>query len=172
MTQNLKNKISNAFKELLDNLTEEELQELGIKLYQDYIAPELLESYKEKAIKEYLNEPEVLSAKISETLQQFNIPASLNGYHYIREAMILIIKEPKLLNAITYGLYPALAKKFDTTPSRVERAIRKALETAWSYPVNEYRDKIFAHCIRLNKKIPTNYRFLATLYEAISLGKI
>jgi len=104
---------------------------------------------------------------ITETLRELGVPAHIKGYTYIREAIKMVVKNQDLLGQITKELYPGIAQKFQTTPSRVERAIRHAIEVAWSRGKVEEIDSIFGYTIDNSKGKPTNSEFIAMIADRI-----
>lgn len=101
---------------------------------------------------------------IQNLLLNIGFPQHVYGYNYIIYALDLITFNPELLHHITKELYPQIAKRFDSTPSRVERAIRTAIQITWLYGNTQMLHTIFGHTIRPNKSLPTNTQFLAGLY--------
>ncbi len=113
---------------------------------------------------------EELEKIVTNELHKLRISAQLKGYEYIKSATIMLIKDMDLINFITKGLYVDLADKYKTTPSRVERSIRHAIEKAWKCDETlEKRSKIFGYKINPDNKKPTNSEFLAFLAEYIKL---
>jgi translation initiation factor 1 (eIF-1/SUI1) len=108
-----------------------------------------------------------LEADISSLLDKMGIPSSIRGYRYIREAIMLIVDDPQMINGITISLYPGVAKKFDTKPSRVERAIRHAVEVAFDKGNTQFLSKFFECAIIKGK--PTNSEFVFLLADKIRL---
>lgn len=108
------------------------------------------------------------SNSIHEILLSIGIPPNLLGYLYLVEALQLILLNPFYLSHITKGLYIDIARKYNSTPQRVERAIRHAINTAWLIGNIEYIENIFKNCVNPNKGVPTNSLFLARLYFYIS----
>lgn len=105
---------------------------------------------------------------IHETLLSIGIPPNLLGYMYLVEAIQMILLKPLYLHNVTKGLYIDIARKYDSTPQRVERAIRHAINTAWLIGNIEYIEHVFKNCVNPNKGVPTNSLFLARLYFYIS----
>ena len=120
---------------------------------------------KEEPKPEYLD----LDSEITATLHEIGIPAHIRGYQYIREAINLAYNDLGILNSITKGLYPTIAVKFKTTASRVERAIRHAIEIAWIRGNIETITNIFSYTISYNKAKPTNSEFIAMLSDKLRL---
>jgi two-component system response regulator (stage 0 sporulation protein A) len=107
--------------------------------------------------------------KISKLLHDLGMPSHIKGYQYIRDAIELMYNNPKYLGGITKEVYPFIAGKYQTTPSRVERAIRYAIEVSWSRGDYDLMDEIFGHSVDFDRAKPTNSEFLATLADKISL---
>ena len=97
------------------------------------------------------------------------MPAHIKGYLYLREAIRIVIDDMDYLGAVTKELYPAVATKFNTTPSRVERAIRHAIEVAWNRGKIDTIDKIFGYTVNNNKGKPTNSEFIALIADKLRL---
>lgn len=117
------------------------------------------------------SETETDEQKITRMLHEIGVPAHLKGYQFLREAIMLGIKDTSILDSITKILYPTVARKFQTTPSRVERAIRHAVETAWVRVGDvKYLEKYFGFSVDPNKGKPTNSEFIATLVDWIRLN--
>lgn len=116
------------------------------------------------------NEPLDLDTEITTLLHDIGIPAHIRGYQYIREAINLVYNDIEILNSITKGLYPTIAIKFKTTASRVERAIRHAIEIAWVRGNIETITKIFSYTISYNKAKPTNSEFIAMIADRLRLA--
>ena len=102
-------------------------------------------------------------------LHEIGIPAHIKGYHYLRDAIMMAVNDMDVLNAITKILYPTVAKKYRTTSSRVERAIRHAIEVAWSRGKMETLDALFGYTINTGKGKPTNSEFIALIADKIRL---
>lgn len=102
-------------------------------------------------------------------IHEIGVPAHIKGYQYLREAIIMSVEDTEMLNSITKILYPSIAKKFQTTPSRVERAIRHAIEVAWSRGKMETLDALFGYTINIGKGKPTNSEFIALIADKIRL---
>ena len=102
-------------------------------------------------------------------IHEIGVPAHIKGYQYLREAIMMSVKDIELLNSITKILYPSIAKRFQTTPSRVERAIRHAIEVAWNRGKMETLDQLFGYTINTGKGKPTNSEFIALIADKIRL---
>jgi two-component system response regulator (stage 0 sporulation protein A) len=110
--------------------------------------------------------PEVnLETRVTNILHEIGVPAHIRGYHYMREAIMMAIHNMDVLNYITKELYPSIAKKYSTTPSRVERAIRHAIEVAWSRGKVDAIDNLFGYTINNHKGKPTNSEFIALIAD-------
>ena len=116
-----------------------------------------------------MNEGFDLEAEITYVLHEVGVPAHIKGYLYLREAIDMIYHEIELLGSITKTLYPDVAKKYKTTSSRVERAIRHAIEVAWSRGNVEAISKIFGYTVNVNKSKPTNSEFIAMIADRLRL---
>ncbi len=110
-----------------------------------------------------------LETRVTSILHEIGVPAHIRGYHYMREAIIMAIEDIDVLNYITKELYPSIAKKCSTTPSRVERAIRHAIEVAWSRGRVEVIDSLFGYTINNHKGKPTNSEFIALIADKLRL---
>ena len=110
-----------------------------------------------------------LEASVTEIIHEIGVPAHIKGYQYLREAIILTINDLDIINAVTKVLYPEVAKKFDTTPSRVERAIRHAIEVAWDRGDIEVLQRFFGYTVSNIKGKPTNSEFIAMIADHLSL---
>lgn len=111
-----------------------------------------------------------LDSEITSLLHDIGVPAHIRGYQYLREAITLVYNDIEVLNTITKGLYPSIAIKFKTTASRVERAIRHAIEIAWIRGNIETITKIFSYTISYNKSKPTNSEFIAMIADKLRLA--
>ena len=110
-----------------------------------------------------------LEIRITNLIHDIGVPAHIKGYQYLREAITLTINDMGILNAVTKILYPSVAKKFQTTSSRVERAIRHAIEVAWDRGDVEMIQKIFGYTISTSKGKPTNSEFISILSDRLRL---
>ena len=106
---------------------------------------------------------------ITKIIKRLGISTNLKGYYYIREAIELIIKDLNYVGALTKRLYPDVAKKFDTTASRVERAIRHSIESGWLRADEEFAEELFGYSTSARRSNPTNGEFLATIADYVSL---
>lgn len=110
-----------------------------------------------------------LEAMITNVIHEVGVPAHIKGYQYIREAIALAVNDIEVINAITKLLYPTLARKFKTTPSRVERAIRHAIEVAWNRGQIDVNNAMFGNTIASSKGKPTNSEFIAMIADKLRL---
>jgi len=112
-----------------------------------------------------------LETTVTEVIHEIGVPAHIKGYQYLREAILLTIADMEVINAVTKVLYPAVAKKYGTTPSRVERAIRHAIEVAWDRGDLETLQKFFGYTVSNIKGKPTNSEFIAMIADHLSLRR-
>jgi len=110
-----------------------------------------------------------LEQDVTDMIHEIGVPAHIKGYQYLREAIMMSVEDTTMLSSITKILYPTIAKKFATTPSRVERAIRHAIEVAWSRGRMETLDTLFGYTINTGKGKPTNSEFIALIADRIRL---
>lgn len=110
-----------------------------------------------------------LEKDVTDMIHEIGVPAHIKGYQYLREAIMLSVNNNEMLNSITKVLYPTIARKYETTPSRVERAIRHAIEVAWSRGRMETLDSLFGYTINTGKGKPTNSEFIALIADKIRL---
>ena len=110
-----------------------------------------------------------LESIITDVIHEIGVPAHIKGYNYLREAISLCIQDKEFINSITKLLYPTVARNYQTTSSRVERAIRHAIEVAWSRGREEILNSIFGYTIDTNKGKPTNGEFIAMISDSIRL---
>ena len=110
-----------------------------------------------------------LENDVTDIIREIGIPAHIKGYQYLRQAIILTVQDMELINAVTKVLYPAVAKHFNTTPSRVERAIRHAIEVAWDRGDLETLQKYFGYTVSNTKGKPTNSEFIAMIADRLVL---
>ena len=113
--------------------------------------------------------PENLEALVTNIIHEVGVPAHIKGYQYLREAIMMVIKDIDVLNQITKSLYPQIAQRFDTTPSRVERAIRHAIEVAWGRGEQDMVENIFGYTVSASKGKPTNSEFIAMIADKLRL---
>ena len=112
---------------------------------------------------------ESLELQVTSIIHEIGVPAHIKGYQYLREAIRLAVEDMEVINAVTKVLYPTVAKKFATTPSRVERAIRHAIEVAWDRGDLETLQKYFGYTVSNAKGKPTNSEFIAMIADRLQL---
>ena len=110
-----------------------------------------------------------LQISVTKILHELGMPSHIKGYQYIREGIMIIYKNPDVIGGITKELYPEIASKFDTTTSRVERAIRHAIEVSWNRGNWDLMDDIFGHSVDIDKAKPTNSEFIVTVADKLRL---
>ncbi|MBE6048447.1 MAG: sporulation transcription factor Spo0A [Clostridium sp.] len=110
-----------------------------------------------------------LETEITSIIHEVGVPAHIKGYMYLREAITMVVNDMELLSAVTKELYPSIAKKYNTTASRVERAIRHAIEVAWGRGQVEAINKLFGYTVHGDKGKPTNSEFIAIIADKLRL---
>lgn len=110
-----------------------------------------------------------LETMVTEYIHELGVPAHIKGYHYLRTAIMMVVKDMDLLNYITKELYPEIAKAYQTTSSRVERAIRHSIEVAWTRGKPQTMNDVFGYTINTGKGKPTNSEFIAMIADRIRL---
>ena len=115
------------------------------------------------------NDKTSIEAMVTGIIHEIGVPAHIKGYQYLREAIIIAVNDMDVINAITKVLYPMVAKKFDTTPSRVERAIRHAIEVAWDRGDLDTLQRFFGYTVSNTKGKPTNSEFIALIADKLQL---
>lgn len=125
---------------------------------------------KGEAVREHIagSEPD-LELMITEIIHQIGVPAHIKGYHYVRESIMLAVRQPEIINSVTKQLYPTVAKRFETTASRVERAIRHAIEVAWDRGDVDTLNSYFGYTIHNGRGKPTNSEFVAMIADKLRL---
>lgn len=158
---------------------EKEILSAGVDFY--FIKPfdinafaERIQSFSDNNTSESHNEsdelPEYeLELMVTEIMHQIGVPAHIKGYHYLREAIVLSITNSEFINSITKILYPTVAKKHNTTSSRVERAIRHAIEVAWDRGDIDVLNSYFGYTIQNERGKPTNSEFIAMIADKLRL---
>ena len=116
--------------------------------------------------------PKNLDVEVTNLIHQMGVPAHIKGYQYLRDAIILVIQDVGMLGAITKELYPTIASKYTTTPSRVERAIRHAIELAWERGNVEMMTRFFGYTISVERGKPTNSEFIAMVSDRLRMAAI
>ncbi|MCX7710374.1 MAG: sporulation transcription factor Spo0A [Clostridia bacterium] len=113
--------------------------------------------------------PKNIEAEVTSIMHEIGVPAHIKGYQYLRDAIMMVIKDLDVINSITKQLYPTIAREYNTTPSRVERAIRHAIEVAWSRGQIDTIDSLFGYTVSLGKGKPTNSEFIAMVADKLRL---
>ncbi len=126
----------------------------------------LTPSYTETKVQ---SEKRNLEHEVTDMIHEIGVPAHIKGYQYLRDAIIMCVQDMDMLNSITKALYPEIAKRYQTTPSRVERAIRHAIEVAWSRGKMDTIDELFGYTVNNGKGKPTNSEFIALISDKIRL---
>lgn len=117
------------------------------------------------------SEDSTLKNQVTSVIHEIGVPAHIKGYQYLREAIMIAVDDMEVINAVTKVLYPEVARRFDTTPSRVERAIRHAIEVAWDRGDLETLQKYFGYTVSNTKGKPTNSEFIAMIADRLVLGQ-
>lgn len=115
--------------------------------------------------------PAELKNQVTSIIHEIGVPAHIKGYQYLREAIMIAVDDMDVINAVTKVLYPEVAKRFSTTPSRVERAIRHAIEVAWDRGDLETLQKFFGYTVSNTKGKPTNSEFIAMIADRLVLER-
>ena len=110
-----------------------------------------------------------LEVEVTNIMREIGVPAHIKGYQYLRDAIMMVVKDLDVINSVTKQLYPTIAKEYNTTPSRVERAIRHAIEVAWSRGQMDTIDQLFGYTVNLGKGKPTNSEFIAMVADKLRL---
>ena len=134
----------------------------------NFISKETKQQYVEIPMDGTKNQ-ENLEALVTNIIHEVGVPAHIKGYQYLREAIIMVVNDIDIINQITKQLYPDIAKKYHTTPSRVERAIRHAIEVAWGRGEPAVVENIFGYTVSASKGKPTNSEFIAMIADKLRL---
>lgn len=113
--------------------------------------------------------PASMESRITQIMRDVGVPAHIKGYQYMRDAVLLVVDDIELISSVTKRLYPELAKRYKTTPSRVERAIRHAIEVAWTRGQVDTIHELFGYTINTKKGKPTNSEFIAMIADKLRL---
>lgn len=113
--------------------------------------------------------PRNLEVEVTSIMHEIGVPAHIKGYQYLRDAIMMVVKDLDVINSITKQLYPSIAREYNTTPSRVERAIRHAIEVAWSRGQVDAIDSLFGYTVSVGKGKPTNSEFIAMVADKLRL---
>ena len=178
--ENLKKEKININVIVLTSYNEEEtirkVSELGIRYFMlkpfdlNELEKRILEVTNNKRKNEIKNlEEGKEQLMISKILHDLGIPSNIKGYQYIREAVNLVYNNPSLIGGITKELYPEVGKRYDTSSTRVERAIRHAIEVSWNRGDWELMEDIFGHSVDIDKAKPTNSEFIVTVADKLRL---
>lgn len=114
--------------------------------------------------------PKSMDVEVTRIIHQMGVPAHIKGYQYLRDAILFVIEDVNLLGAVTKELYPMIAQKYSTTASRVERAIRHAIELAWDRGNVEMMTKFFGYTINIERGKPTNSEFIAMVADKLRMN--
>ncbi|MBE6753122.1 MAG: sporulation transcription factor Spo0A [Ruminococcaceae bacterium] len=138
------------------------------------LAMKLHELARKGRVAERAPEPKIksgdLELTVTQILHQIGVPAHIKGYHYLRHAIMISVQDAEIINAVTKQLYPSVAIRFETTPSRVERAIRHAIEVAWDRGNIDVLNSYFGYTIHNARGKPTNSEFIAMISDKLRLG--
>ncbi|MBF8982675.1 sporulation transcription factor Spo0A [Lutibacter sp. B2] len=153
--------------------------EIFIKRIRQLMGSDILPVEKKNTYKNLLINPanmggrkqQSLEAEITNIIHEIGVPAHIKGYLYLREAITMVVENIEMLSAVTKELYPSIAKKFNTTPSRVERAIRHAIEVAWSRGKVDTINKLFGYTVHNDKGKPTNSEFIAMVADKLRIER-
>ena len=115
------------------------------------------------------DELQTLQRRVTAVIHEVGVPAHIKGYQYVREAIVIAVQDIEVINAVTKELYPEVARRFSTTPSRVERAVRHAIEVAWDRGDLETLQRYFGYTVSNTKGKPTNSEFIAMIADKIRL---
>ena len=126
--------------------------------------------YVKRASGDTYMEKKSLETQVTDIIHEIGVPAHIKGYQYLRTAIVMCVEDMEMLSSITKLLYPTIAKKYKTTSSRVERAIRHAIEVAWSRGRMDTIDSMFGYTVNYGKGKPTNSEFIALITDKIRLG--
>lgn len=110
-----------------------------------------------------------LEVEVTNIMHEIGVPAHIKGYQYLRDAIMMVVKDLDIINSITKQLYPTIAREYNTTPSRVERAIRHAIEVAWSRGQVDAINSLFGYTVHGGKGKPTNSEFIAMIADKLRL---
>ena len=136
--------------------------------FKNFITREIKNQYIDIA-PEKKKDQENLEALVTNVIHEVGVPAHIKGYQYLREAIMMVIRDTEVINQITKQLYPEIAGKYHTTPSRVERAIRHAIEVAWGRGQADTVENIFGYTVSANRGKPTNSEFIAMIADKLRL---
>lgn len=135
----------------------------------------VLEEKIEEVMNKYKNNDNInlydnnLQVSITKTLHELGVPSHIKGYQYIREGIAIIYNKPSVIGGITKELYPEIARKYNSTTSRVERAIRHAIEISWNRANWDFMEDVFGYSVDIDKAKPTNSEFIVTIADKLRL---
>lgn len=152
-----------------DEFSEMEAKATGTVGYMNALGITHREDYKPKVREPENKESKGLEIEVTKLMHDIGVPAHIKGYQYLRDSIMLAISDQQVINAMTKVLYPCIAKKHQTTPSRVERAIRHAIEVAWNRGQIEIFNEVFGYSISTGRGKPTNGEFIAMIADRIRL---
>lgn len=136
--------------------------------FKNFITREIKNQYIDIA-PEKKKDQENLEALVTNIIHEVGVPAHIKGYQYLREAIMMVVRDTDVINQITKQLYPEIANIYSTTPSRVERAIRHAIEVAWGRGQADTVENIFGYTVSANRGKPTNSEFIAMIADKLRL---
>ena len=171
--KNSLNKMTDLANEIVREITEEEqpkvidIEERNGSLYEHTVLVTMLSLVVAKMLK--VKEESYIDIAIGALLHDLGMPSHIKGYQYIRDSIELMYNNPNVLGGITKEVYPFIADKYNTTPSRVERAIRHAIEVSWTRGDYDLMEEIFGHSVDFDRAKPTNSEFLATIADKLSI---
>lgn len=152
---------------LLERITQKEtIEDIGGK---EFSASSLMENKVQYVIPRLDVKSKDLEIEVTNMIHDIGVPAHIKGYQYLREAIMMVIKDNDTINAITKQLYPDIASTYKTTPSRVERAIRHAIEVAWGRGKLDTLQNVFGYTVSMGKGKPTNSEFIAMIADKLRL---
>lgn len=117
------------------------------------------------------DESQALEREVTAVIHEVGVPAHIKGYQYVREAIVIAVQDMDVINAVTKVLYPEVVRRYSTTPSRVERAVRHAIEVAWDRGDLETLQRYFGYTVSNTKGKPTNSEFIAMIADRIRLQR-
>ncbi len=174
--QNVKAPVFIVFSTFHSPVLEREIMYAGASYFvlKPYSITDLCENIIGMVRKDNDKNPIVLDAfgievRVTEILHEIGVPAHIKGYHYLRDSIIMSVEHPEIINAVTKQLYPSVAKKYQTTSSRVERAIRHAIEVAWDRGDIDVLNSYFGYTIHNDRGKPTNSEFIAMISDKLRL---
>lgn len=135
----------------------------------EYYTGALYEKKSQYIIPNRIRHSDDMEVEVTNIIHDIGVPAHIKGHQYLREAIMLVMKDNDILNGITKQLYPTIAENFNTTPSRVERAIRHAIEVAWGRGKIDTLQSVFGYTINMGKGKPTNSEFIAMIADKLRL---